>query len=486
MNSRSIEFRLAMYCLFICMLLFFGFGAYTYSRLEYYLRTALQESLAHRAQQIEDTLLRNISQTGESYIADQIEVRYAPARNDRFVRIRKKDSAAFYTSRAPNDKSFNPEHVPLENRPNYFNKLADIDGEGISLISVPCTIDQNNYVIDVGTSNLSSRGILRDYLITLLIVLPVMVLISTGGAFVLIRQVLIPVRKIANAAEEITSQNLSKRLPVVQTGDSLERLAVVLNQMIDRLDVAFQHANRFTADASHELRTPLTIMRGELEALSMEAGLPVNIREKAGSILEETERLVKIIHGLLAISRLEAGEALLEKTRFDLSALVATTAEQMLLLAEEKSIELVCEAKGPVEIFGDQARMKQVLVNLLDNAIKYSFPDGCIRLQTKVEGERAVLEVMDEGPGIPYKALPHVFDRFYRVDDMRSKREEGAGLGLSIVRSICIAHGAEVQINNRPEGGCRIKITMPLATETRRNGASRAMVGSGGSLIQIL
>jgi heavy metal sensor kinase len=467
MNVRSIEFRLVSWSTAICVLLFVGFGAYTYLRLDYYMDRALDEYLRHRALQIGATLLMQIGDTGKGYVAEQIDARYAPDRNDRFVRIRKEGEAPFYVSSKPLDGSFNPDSVPLYSKKADFNRYIELGGQNIALLSIPYIVGDDTYIIDVGSSTLQNKQVLRAFLFTLCLGLPVMLFISTSGSLVLIKKVLFPVREISDVAGVISSSNLSQRLPVAKSGDEIEQLSIVLNQMIDRLDEAFQHAKRFTADASHELRTPLTIVRGELEALTQEQGLSRPTREKLSSILEETERLVKIVQGLFAISRLEAGEAFMERKRLDLSRLVTSTVEQMVLLAEEKDVRLNCLARELVEIEGDPARLKQIIVNLLDNAIKYSPEGSAITLLTKIEQGRAVFEVIDQGPGIPEKDLPHVFERFFRADDMRSRNKDGAGLGLAIVRSICVAHGGDVEINNQSGAGCLVRVTLPQISKPR-------------------
>ena len=165
------------------------------------------------------------------------------------------------------------------------------------------------------------------------------------------------------------------------------------------------------------------------------------------------------------MSRLDTGEAQAEWVRFDLAALVATTADQMSLLAEDKHITVTCDSSAPVLIEGDRARLKQVVVNLLDNAIKYTPNGGRIKLKIAQEEGSAVLDVADDGIGIPPEALPHVFKRFFRVDGSRSRDQGGAGLGLSIVKSICDAHGARVEVSSTPGQGSRFRIRQPLATE---------------------
>jgi len=231
-----------------------------------------------------------------------------------------------------------------------------------------------------------------------------------------------------------------------------------------RLDESFQSVNRFTSDASHELRTPLTIIRGELETLLLDHSLSKTVRETIYSLIEETENLSKIVQCLLSLSRLDSGSAQMERVRLNLADLVAITKDQMAPLADEKRVTLTLQAPGSVEVEGDRIRLKQVVVNLLDNAIKYTPAGGKVTVGVNVSDWRAQLEVSDNGPGIPDSDLPHVFDRFFRADGVRLGAIEGAGLGLSIVQSICAAHGGLVNAENHPTGGCRFIVQLPLPT----------------------
>jgi heavy metal sensor kinase len=293
------------------------------------------------------------------------------------------------------------------------------------------------------------------------------VLIAVSWGFVLVRRALKPVNQIARKAEDISQHNLSERLPVVNSGDELEHLSISLNNMIARLEDAIKTSKQFVADASHELRTPLTVLRGELESLAQDVQLKAQTRESLGSLLEEVDRLAEVVESLLALSKLDAGEAISERVRFDLAEIVTTTAEQMSLLAEDKQIRVECDAAPDIFVEGDRSRMKQVVVNLLDNAIKYTPNGGNVLLRIGRDGNTAVLEVVDNGIGIPTEALPHMFKRFFRVDDSRSREQGGAGLGLSIVKSICAAQGAEVDVTSRPGGGSCFRVRQPLSRSTR-------------------
>jgi heavy metal sensor kinase len=303
----------------------------------------------------------------------------------------------------------------------------------------------------------------------LLALLPVVAAIALAGGYVLVKRALTPVDRVAATAERISSQNLSERLPVPQTGDELERLSVALNHMIERLDTAFQYSRRFVADASHELRTPLTVLRGELESFVQEPHLAAEWRDRLGSALEEVERLANIVDGLFAISRLDAGEAAAEWVPFDLAQLASSTADQMSLLAEDKNIKVTCTGASGAWVKGDRARLKQVIVNLLDNAIKYTPPGGAVTLRVAAKEDQAVLEVADTGMGIPPEALPKVFERFFRVDKARSREQGGAGLGLSIVKSICTAHHGRIEASSTPGQGSRFRVELPLVPMPANN-----------------
>jgi heavy metal sensor kinase len=476
MKARSITFRLVAWYAGISLLVCVGFGFYTYFGLSYSLIAAQRDTLRRRARQVAALVRAHVNREGEAFTVELIRTSYAPSYNDRFIRICRPDGSQLYRSGVPIDHSFNPGSVIPFSAP-VAAALAlghSVTLGNLLLVQSHANVQGGRYLIDCGASTLPTAVVLHGYLLMLGWGLPLVLLVAVTGGAVLVRRALTPVREIIEASREITSYNLGRRLPVVRTGDELEHLSVVLNQMIGRLDEAFQHSRRFTADASHELRTPLTIMRMELESASQEtAG---TVRDKIASVLEETEQLARTVEGLFAISRLEAGEALMKVTHFDLSDLVSTTAEQMALLAEDKNITVRLEAREPIPVAADRFRLKQVIVNLLDNAIKYSPTGGEIVLTSRSRNGQAIFEVADSGPGIPVQALPQVFDRFFRADSVRTRSVSGAGLGLSIVRSICLAHGGTVEAANRPEGGCRITVRLPLLASAARPKSSHATV----------
>jgi heavy metal sensor kinase len=338
--------------------------------------------------------------------------------------------------------------------------------------AVPFTTRVGSFVIEAGAPLKQSESVLHGLLLTFAVGLPLVVAVAIAGGYVLMRRALAPVGAITRAAELITHRSLSERLPETSTGDELEALSIALNRMIARIEHSFRHMNRFTADASHELRTPLTVLRGELETLSRRPDIPGDVRETIESALEETERLARIVENLLAIARLDAGEALMTRERVDLADLAANTVDQMRLLAEDKRIALNCIAENSAHVEGDPIRLKQIIVNLVDNAIKYTAEGGNVEISVGSRDGSALVEVADSGIGIPPDALNHVFERFYRVDKARSRQMGGTGLGLSIVKSICQAHGGRITVESSDGRGSRFTVELPLAN--RDAGASGA------------
>jgi heavy metal sensor kinase len=467
MNTRSLSFRLVAWYAGVLTIVFVLLGGLTLFFLRGYLTANVLDTQARRARQIADTLVAAASRSGEAALRTEVETLYAPEANDRFIRITRADGEAVYVSRAPPNGQFDPAQVPppaaAEGASARRVRLAD---GALLLAGVSArAADGTRYRVEVGTSSVPVEATVRHVFILLIVGLPLAVCVAVAGGFVLVRRSLEPVARMAVKAEDISQHNLSERLPVVRSGDELERLAVALNHMLSRLQESIQGSKQFVADASHELRTPLTVMRGELESLVQNGELARETRESLGSVLEDVERLREIVDSLFALSRLDAGEAPAQWRRFDLAALAATTAEQMALLAEDKRISVECEAREAVTVEGDPARLKQVIVNLLDNAIKYTPNGGRVRLSVRREGGSALLEVADDGVGIPPEALPHVFKRFYRVDVSRSREQGGAGLGLAIVKSICTAHGAEVEVFSAPGQGSRFQVRQPLAPD---------------------
>jgi heavy metal sensor kinase len=468
-NPRSISFRLVAWYAGLLTVIFMILCALLFLDLRRFLEGDLRQAQLRRVHQIANTLLNRIPQLSEDDVAQQVKGWYDPEVNARFIRITRKDGKVVYRSGPPQDASFDPAQVPSapSTRPLEFTRKIELPGDK-TLLVVTSTFQQPGkptYLVESGELLDPMETMLDHVFLQLTLGLPLAITTIAIAGYLLVHRALKPVEQMARAAEQITQHNLGERLPVSQSGDELERLSLSLNRMIARLDDAFQNSRRFLADASHELRTPLTILRGELEDLTDNPQLDREVRDRVAGLLEEVLRLTKIVEQLFLLSRLDAGEAQSECRPCDLADLVRSTAEQMNLLAEDKGISISGLAREPVFVEGDRARLKQVVVNLLDNAIKYTPRKGTIQWSVQRVNGHAVLEVADNGIGIPADALPRIFDRFYRVDAARSDDTESAGLGLSIVKSICTAHQAEVQVESAASGGSCFRVKLPAIKE---------------------
>ena len=466
MNTRSLRFRLVIWYALWLGAVFAVTGGLLYVGLRHYLEANLVEIQARRAERIAPLVMR-IEAVGGHDLAAEITNNFAPEASGRFVRVTRSDGTVVYKSGPPSDRSFDPGQISPPPQKPGTRKERLIDWSEMVIVAIPSDPGvPPRYLIEAGESLGPALGELHRLLFSLGLEFVLVAAVALGGGIYLVNRALRPVAEITRSAEGITSRNLGERLPVPPTGDEFEHLSQTLNGMIARLEDAFQLNRRFLADASHELRTPLTVLRSELEIMVGRPGLDAGLRETVGSLLEEVQRLVHIVETLLALSRFETGQTRPEHMQFDFAQLAAATADQMCLLAEDKGQTLTCEMPAPVLVEGDRARLKQVIVNLLDNAIKYTPKGGTVRLAVTARGDEAVCEVADNGIGIPAGAIAHVFDRFFRVDAARSRDVAGAGIGLSIVKVICAAHNGHVEVESVEGQGSRFRVRLPLAGRT--------------------
>jgi heavy metal sensor kinase len=317
-------------------------------------------------------------------------------------------------------------------------------------------------VIQVARSLESVDHELFELLTALLIAGPLALGLTIAGGYFLARRALAPVDRMTAAANEIDSRKFGRRLDVVHPDDELGRLGQTLNRMLDRLERSFDEMRRFTADASHDLRTPLAVIRSEAEVALARPLSEAEQQDLLGNILEECQRLTWVTDQLLTLSREDAGISQPPREPVDISQLVRGVTETMRPLAEGKGQRLATSANGSVIVQGDPARLRHVIYNLVDNAIKYTPPHGTVSVAVTMLDHKVRLLVEDSGIGIPPGHLPHVFERFYRVDKARSRAEGGSGLGLSIVQSIVLAHSGTVEIVSQPDAGTQCIVEIPL------------------------
>ena len=462
MNVRSLRFRLVLWYALCLGAVFLATGALLYFAVGHYLEGNLARSQFSRANRVA-ALVERLGEVSSNRLTMEITADFAPEASGRFIRVSRPTGTVLYQSGMPADLSFDPVQISTPSAVGMRReKLAG--GPELMLVSVATVAaGGTGYRVEVGEAFTPALTELHRLLLSLGLGFVMVTIVALAGGYLLVGRALQPVEEITRRAEGITSRHLSERLPVAPTGDEFQHLTEALNRMIARLDETFQHNRRFLADASHELRTPLTILRSELEAVVQRRGVEPALQETMSNLLEEVQRLARIVENLFALSRLEAGLASPAAARFDLARLASTTAEQMCLLAEDKGVKITCETPQPVTVAGDPGRFKQVIVNLLDNAIKYTPAGGAITLAVREQNHEAVCEVSDNGIGIPADALPRVFERFFRVDPTRNRESGGAGIGLAIVKAICTAHNGRVEVESIEGRGSCFRVWLPLA-----------------------
>ncbi len=459
--SRSIRSQLISLYVALLTVVFVCFSAYIYWGFHAYLVHSLDQTLDRRAQQIASSILADLPTRGASYVASEIQARYAPELNERVVRITDAKGQVVYASKNAGGLR-SSDTLPTEKKV-YCDAMAD--GARFRIVSLPYQLqDGQRFDVIVGAPRAPITNALRGLMGVMALGFLVLLGLAIAGGYSLLGRTLRPVDEIVRAAEGITHKNLSERLPVPRTGDEFERISETLNRMIARLDEAFRIVTRFSGDASHELRTPLTVIRGEMESLLKTAVVSEEVRERLKDILVEMERLTRIVEGLLLVSRLESGEARGEVRTLDLGEQAGLVADQMEPLAADKEITLRRDLEPNVLVSGDELRLRQVVVNLLDNAIKYTPTGGTVTVSVHAQPDHARLEVRDTGIGIAPEAQRHVFERFFRAEDVRSGEVEGTGLGLAIVHSIIEAHQGSISVTSAKGQGAAMIVRLPRVT----------------------
>lgn len=303
---------------------------------------------------------------------------------------------------------------------------------------------------------------LAAYRRVLIYVIPIAALLAVIPGFFLVRRMLKPVNTITKTALEIGQKGLSDRIEVTNQ-DELGRLAETLNRTFDSLQDSVKRERQFTADVSHEIRTPLSIMRGETSlALSKERSAD-DYHQSLKVIAVEINHLLSTINGLLELTRTDNGIETIKKNRVNLAELLTDMSSDMETLCEEKSIKFKFNLINSLTIEGDEVKLRELFLNLIDNAVRYTSPEGNITVSLTQFGNEACIVISDSGIGIAPEHLPHIFERFYRADKTRTGNARGAGLGLAICKSIAELHGGKISAESIVGSGSTFTVLLPLS-----------------------
>jgi heavy metal sensor kinase len=471
----SLRVKLTFFYLAILFALFVLFGSLIYSYIARSLRSTIDDALRYQIEKVE--MMRAALANG----ADISEMMAARGENEEpFLQVSPGVMQIIGEEGQVADQT--PENLPVQ-IPIDLDYLRNLEigktdfmterlpnGEELRLATrrVQGHIEtEGSYYIRLGQS-LSAMQIARKRLLVMLIfAIPVALLLGSAGGLVLANQALRPVDRITRTAERIGAGDLTERVPVPAVMDEIGRLAATFNQMISRLQAAFERQKQFTSDASHELRTPLAVMRGDIEITLRRERTSEEYKRALTSNLEEIVRLSRLVEDLLMLARADSGRVELRLEPVDLNMLCQQMVEYITPLAQQREQNLQYEPQmepdRQVVINADLHRIKQLFLNLLDNAIKYTDLKGVITLGLKIEDKQAVITVSDTGRGIPPEDVPHIFERFFRRSAPTSDRSApGSGLGLSIVKWIVESHKGRIDASSVVGKGTTFSVRFPL------------------------
>jgi heavy metal sensor kinase len=318
------------------------------------------------------------------------------------------------------------------------------------------------YLLQVGVSLNSVDAVLNVFLEMLLWVVPISLVTGMLAGRWLAGLGLAPLVQLAAATHAIDVSNLEQRLPVRGTGDEFDEVATAFNETLARLERAVREMRQFSTALAHELRTPLAALRGEIELALRQHPSTNGESRRLASQLEEIDRLKQLIAQLLTLARAEAGDIVLAREQVNLGALTASLVDQLEPVAQAKSIDLHLDPGGAVIVQGDSEWLERLVLNLVDNAIKFTPEGGRVVVRVAHNGDSATIEVADTGSGISPDVLPHIFEPFFRGDPARSAGAEGAGLGLSLVKWIVDRHKGRIQVHSTPGKGSTFAVVLPL------------------------
>lgn len=346
----------------------------------------------------------------------------------------------------------------------WHGNVTTRTGQQVRLYSMVLTESNTHLaIVQVGESLTQLNTALRSVALELVLIAPCILLLSALGSYWLASRAFVPIDRLTRTTQQIQAGDLHQRVPVPRTHDEVHRLATTLNEMISRLEEAFKRQRRFVADASHELRTPVAVIRSMTDLALLEEMTPQEFKQVLGNINSEAERLGHLISELLALARSDEGKTILELEPVRLDQIVEGVVSNAEILAMEHHIALHVQITKPVTVLGDEVRLIQALINLLDNAIIYTNAGGHVTVSVEQKEHTAYLAIHDTGIGIAPEHMPHLFERFYRVDPARVRTDgNSSGLGLAIVEWVIHAHGGSISVESQVGQGSIFLITLPL------------------------
>jgi len=461
-SAWSIRARLTVWFAAVLGVVLTLITAATWFELRESFAHALDQDLADRVSSITQFL----GQAGSAATFDEMreDLREYVALDPGWNLLRISDAAGAVLYCSPAMQAQLPAGAPAEAvwPPRYTD--VTIRGRPLRLATARIEANGRPYAVQIAVPTTELEAALNRFRLAALLLIPAGVLAVALGGYWIGRRALAPVDRIAAAARAITPRELDRRLDVPPTGDELQRLSETLNEMLDRLEAAFQEAARFTADASHELRTPTSLIRTSAELALRRPRSPDEYRATLEDILREAERTSVLVQDLLVLARADAGVETLSRDRLDLRQVLVDLRDSLQALCADHKLELrLEEPHEPLLLTGSRAALDRLILILASNAVTYTPSPGIVSVSAGRSDDKVTIAVRDTGIGVAPEDLPRVFDRFYRADKARSRDSGGTGLGLSIARWIVERHGGRIAIESEPGKGCLVQVFLPAA-----------------------
>ncbi|MGC8780102.1 MAG: sensor histidine kinase [Anaerolineae bacterium] len=463
----TLRVRFALWVAALLLAALAVFGAFVYFSLAHGLANAVDDSLRLSASQVAATVN---TEDGQINFADNLpeSSNVAEELRGRGLTIRLLDPAGHVVQSFGPYRALPPDAASLaagrQGQTAFATVAASAQGEPVRFYTAP--IIENGQlvgIVQVAQSLGDAEDTLHRLLAALLIGGPFLALLAALGSYFLAARALAPIDQITRAARRISAEDLSRRLNLPATNDEVGRLAATFDEMLGRLDEAFRRERQFTADASHELRTPLAAMQAILSVTRAQRRSPEDYETALADLADEADRLRGLVEDLLQLARGE-GASVAARAPVDLSTLLADITDSLRPLAEAKGLALICDVPPGLHLLGDGDALIRLFVNLLDNAVKYT-ERGRIVVSGRAAADGLRVTVADTGIGIPVEHLPHIFDRFYRVDQARTAG--GAGLGLAIALEVARRHGGTIAVDSAPGVGTTFTVYLPTHEKTR-------------------
>lgn len=480
--SPGIRIQLVTWYVVVLTLLLFLFGTIFFVNFRTSLSSNFDSALQLRTQQLaasiqgeNNTITMKDIQAALPWLFDGDDMQPNPEQKETYIDATLGSMMRFFNVKGQliyTTPDFVGLHAPASslNQPlhdiSWLGTVTGLNGQRIRLNSIPLLEHGHVFgVVEAGASLAPLDATLQSVIVELLIALPIVLLFGIFVSYWIASRAFAPITRLTRVVRSIKAGNLHLRVPEPSARDEVQNLALTFNEMIDYLDAAFERQRRFVADASHELRTPVAAIRSMTDiVLAQHSSEGKDYDTILRMVNVQAERLGDLISDLLAMAAADEGKIVIERERVRLDRLAADVAATIEPLATERNITLEVQAQEPVVIIGDEARLMQVIMNLIDNAIAYTDAGGRVTLSVEAKEVTALLIVQDTGSGIAPEHQEHIFERFYRSDPARSRASGGSGLGLAIVDWVVRAHGGTISVKSTVGEGSIFTVALPLVS----------------------